>query len=289
MFPNDGHTLAELLTIYEQQYLAHMALTTQAHHHIVFQALMADYGEKTMAELTPALLREWREGMRQRHKPGTVRQYMATVSGAFTFAVEELEWLAASPMRKVRKPPEPAARVRFLSAEELPRLLQACQRSRNPYLHILVWLAVTTGGRKNELRCLQWPEVDVQQGILRFPRTKNKDKRPVPVVGQALELLRGLARTAVSPWLFPRRDGKLPVLIERAWRMARDRAQLVDFHFHDLRHTAAAYMAMSGATLREIAEILGHTRIQQTLKYAHLTLPHTRGVMERMAERFLPV
>jgi len=283
------HTFAELLTVYEQQYLCHLAPTTQAHHHIVFQALCAAYGGLAVAEMTPALLREWREAMRQRHKASTVRQYMATVSSAFTFAVEELGWLPESPLRKVRKPPEPAGRTRFLDAEELPRLMEACQRSRNPYLYTIVMLAVTTGGRKNELRCLQWPQVDIVAGILRLHRTKNRERRPVPVVGQALGLLRGLATQAVSCWLFPRRDGTQPVLIEKAWRIARSRAQLVDFHFHDLRHTAAAYMALSGATLREIAEILGHTRIQMTMRYAHLTLPHTRDVMQRMADTFLTI
>ena len=61
----------------------------------------------------------------------------------------------------------------------------------------------------------------------------------------------------------------------------------MDLHFHDLRHTAASYLAMSGASQREIAEILGHGTLNQTMKYTHLTEPHTRGVLERMAQQHL--
>ena len=75
--------------------------------------------------------------------------------------------------------------------------------------------------------------------------------------------------------------------MEKAWNVARKRAGLVDFRWHDLRHTAASYLAMSGASLREIAEILGHRTIKQTMKYTHLVEPHTRGVLEKMARQFL--
>jgi integrase len=64
-------------------------------------------------------------------------------------------------------------------------------------------------------------------------------------------------------------------------------AGLGDFHFHDLRHTAASYLAMSGATLLEIAHILGHKHLEQTRRYAHLGQSYVRDVVERMAAQFL--
>jgi integrase len=77
------------------------------------------------------------------------------------------------------------------------------------------------------------------------------------------------------------------VWIDRVFHQAVMRAGIVDFRFHDIRHTAASYLAMSGASLRDIAEILGHRNIQQTMIYAHLVESHTRGVVERMVHRFL--
>src|SRR5262249_13390281 len=102
-----------------------------------------------------------------------------------------------------------------------------------------------------------------------------------------VEVLRQQAQHGAHIWVFPRADGHKPVLIDYAWRRACARAGLVDFHFHDLRHTSASYLAMSGASIRDIAEILGHTRLKQTMKYIHLMEPHTRGVLERMAHMFL--
>src|SRR5262249_21927858 len=76
----------------------------------------------------------------------TVRRYLAVLSHAFTVAVQEWEWLNGSPFHKVSKPKEPRGRVRFLSEDERERLLEACRQSRNKYLHIVVVLALSTGG-----------------------------------------------------------------------------------------------------------------------------------------------
>ena len=64
-------------------------------------------------------------------------------------------------------------------------------------------------------------------------------------------------------------------------------AEIDDFRFHDLRHSAASYLAMSGATLAEIEEVLGHKTLQMVKRYSHLTEQHTSKVVARMNERFL--
>lgn len=82
--------------------------------------------------------------------------------------------------------------------------------------------------------------------------------------------------------VFPRLDGKKPVFIENDWNKALTEAGIEDFRFHDLRHTAASYLAMNGATLAEIAEVLGHKTLQMVKRYAHMSEQHTMGVVERM-------
>ena len=74
---------------------------------------------------------------------------------------------------------------------------------------------------------------------------------------------------------------------EQSWRQALTRAQVADFHFHDLRHTFASYMAMSGASLLVIGELLGHRSPAMTRRYSHLTLPFLAGTVETMASIFL--
>jgi integrase len=72
-----------------------------------------------------------------------------------------------------------------------------------------------------------------------------------------------------------------------AWMKARAEAGLGDFHFHDLRHTAASYLAMRGASLLEISQILGHKHFEQTRRYSHLSESYVRDVVQRMADKFL--
>jgi integrase len=280
--------LAELLQRYEREYLCHAAPSTQRHHRIIYRKLCARYGDLPLPEITTAWLRQWRDELTPGHSVGTVRQYLATLSGALTAAVQDFEWLTEQPMRKVRRPPEPPGRDRFLSAEERLRLVEACDQSLNLYLGLIVRLALVTGARRNEICRLRWPEVDLERGLLRVSKTKNKHPRSIPVVGEVLTRLQTYAMRKDHPlWLFPRQDGQQPVYIEQAWRTARKRAGLVDFRFHDLRHTAASYLAMSGASLLDIATILGHRKLDMVRRYAHLTDAHTTGVLERMAEKFL--
>jgi integrase len=285
---NPSHTLAELLQRYEAEYLCHAAPSTQRHHRVIYRRLCERYGDLPLTEITAAWLRQWRDDLMPGHTLGTVRQYLATLSGALTAAVQDFEWLTEQPMRKVRKPPESPGRDRCLSPEELPRLLAACDHSRNPYLALIVRLAVATGARRNELCRLRWQDVDLDRGMLRLAKTKNKQPRSLPLVGQVLTLVQAYATRKPHPlWLFPRQDGQQPVLIEQAWRTARTRAGLVDFRFHDLRHTCASYLAMSGASLLDIATILGHKKLDVVRRYAHLTDAHTQGTLERMAQLFL--
>ena len=76
----------------------------------------------------------------------------------------------------------------------------------------------------------------------------------------------------------------------KAWENARTRAGIIDFRFHDLRHSAASYLAMNGASQLEIAEVLGHKTLQMIKRYSHLSEDHTRKVVEKMAGKiFEPV
>ena len=187
-----------------------------------------------------------------------------------------------------------AGRVRVLSEAERLRLLVACQTSRTPASYPLVLLALTTAARKNELRWLRWRDVHLERGTLTCVRTKNGDTRTVPVVGVALQVLRQWHVRERIPecdrepdaLVFPRPDSKGPVCLLCAWPAAVRRAGITDFHFHDLRHCAASYLAMSGASIVELAEILGHKQLNMVKRYTHLSPHHTAQVLTRMTEQF---
>jgi integrase len=254
---------------------------TQTLHLIWWKAQL---GDSRLADLTPACLVEYRDRLAQGHAPATVNRYLQTLSAVLTVAEQELRWMDENPLRKVRKQKEPRGRVRFLSDDERTRLLNACERSRNRSLYPIVVLALSTGARQGELLALQWADVDLKRGMLTFRETKNGETRAVPLTGQALTLMQHHAkiRRLDTLLVFPDPSGSRPVYIRDAWEYAVERADIQDFRFHDLRHSAASYLAMNGASLLEIAEILGHKTLSMVKRYAHLSESHTRNVVARM-------
>ena len=139
--------------------------------------------------------------------------------------------------------------------DERLRLLNACRESDHPYLELIVILALSTGARKGEILNLRWPDVDLHRGIAILHDTKNGDRRSLSITGMALEKLKDFSkvRRLDTELLFPRSDGKKPQIFDKPWLVALQKADIHDFRFHDLRHTAASYLAMNGASLLEIA------------------------------------
>ncbi|MEE8303634.1 MAG: site-specific integrase, partial [Candidatus Tectomicrobia bacterium] len=179
---------------------------------------------------------------------------------------------------------EPHGRVRFLSDEERARLLHACRASQNRWLYPVVVLALATGARKMEILHLTWADVDLRRTRITLHDTKNRELRALPLAGHALDAIRTLAkvRRLDTSLLFPRADGRYPLDIRYAWAHTLQEADISDFRFHDLRHSAASYLAMTGASLAELAAILGHKTLQMVQRYAHLSEAHTAGVVARM-------
>jgi integrase len=280
------HKVQEMIGRYRERVLPNVAPGTARWREAHLKWWESRLGHLPLGALTPAQLAECRDELARRRGPRTVRAYLATIEQALKLAVEEWLWLEASPMARVRKPKEPRGRVRFLSDEERERLLEACRASRNRQLYPIVLLSLLTGCRKGELLSLHWSQIDFKRGMLTLEHSKNGDRRAVPLVRQATEVLRAHARLRRpgSPWVFPRADGRAPIDIRYGWYQALEQAKIDDFHMHDLRHSAASYLAMNGASLVEIAEVLGHKTLSMVRRYSHLSENHTRAVLERMAD-----
>jgi integrase len=269
-------------------------------------------GAYTLAQCTPALIAEYRDRLLSentgtkdapRHRsPATANRFLSALSKAFSDAVREWHWLHENPLSRVAKERESQGRVRYLSDEERERLLEACRKSELPELYLIVLLALTTGMRRGEILGIRWPDVDLDRRLIVLNKTKNHDRRSVPIVPEVLELLKahGKVRRLDTDMLFPSkpRKQKQPATPEAKpeeqgalwfdeyWYAALGKAKVKDFRFHDLRHTAASYLAMSGATVPEIAAVLGHRTLQMVKRYAHLSDQHTGRVIERMTAKY---
>ncbi len=185
----------------------------------------------------------------------TRNRYLATLRHAFSFAMKDLEWIPTNPLSRMGTR-EPRGRVRFLEEPERDRLLEACRESRSSRLYPIVLLAIATGARQGELLGLRWRDIDFERGVAVLHHTKNRERRAVPLEGEALSVLKELAqvRRIDSDRVFANGKGRV-TFPRQAWTKALEGAELENFRFHDLRHTAASYLAMSGATLAEIAEL----------------------------------
>ena len=288
------HTLKDLVDRYVQNILPTKPQSEQKQKSQL-QWWVSQLGAYTLSDITPARISECRDTLlseityrKTQRSPSTANRYMAALSHAFSIAVKEWGWLEANPLNKIRKLKEPRGRIRFLSDEERKRLLTACHESNTPHLYLIVILCLSTGARKMEIMNLTWDDVDFNRNVITLHETKNGERRLLPLVHKARALLleHSKIRNLESNLLFPsKHNANKPIDIRAAWEAALKQADITDFRFHDLRHSAASYLAMNGASLAEIAEVLGHKTLQMVKRYAHLSEAHTAKVVASMNEK----
>jgi len=202
-------------------------------------------GNLYLHDIRPAIIVEKKQQLlSEPNGKGVIRQgstcnrFLATLSHLMSLCHKQWEWVSENPVKKIAREKESRERTRFLSCEEQDRLLDACKKSKNPYLYIFTVLLIGTGCRYNEIRCLKWTEIDLIQGKIIIVKSKNSDMRSVPIRGLPLELLRDLSYQSSSlGYIFPNKDKNKPLELRRAFRTAIKRAGLKDFRGHDCRHS----------------------------------------------------
>lgn len=258
------------------------------------QRWKAELGYVSLADLRPQIISEARERIGRDEvskdkvrSAGSTNRYLAALSHVLTVAMKEWQWIDNNPAFALSKYKEPPGRTRFLNDKERIRLLEACRASGNKYLFTIVTLAIATGMRKNEILKLKWEDVDLMRGIALIYETKNSEPRKVALTGVVLALVKKLEKDVdeEAVYLFPNADDDGPVDIRSAWEVARKNAKLKDFRFHDLRHTAASYLAMNGATLPVLADVLGHKSYEMVRRYAHLADSHVTAEVKKMNKK----
>jgi integrase len=157
-------------------------------------------------------------------------------------------------------------------------------------LYLAVVLSLTTGARQAEIMGLRWSQIDFARQVITLDNTKNGERRAIPLVGEAFALLqaRSKVRNLKDSRIFPptSRAKKASYLDLRApWESALKVSGVTDFHWHDLRHTAASYLTMSGVSLVEVAKVLGHRTLAMVARYSHLSDGHIVATGEKLAAR----
>lgn len=220
----------------------------------------------------------------QEASPATINKEVHVLKKLLKLAVK-WEIIPVNPATDVKPPREPDGRVRYLQPQELKVLLDNCPQWLKP----IVTLAVATGMRRGEILKLKYMDVSRAQSrvFLPGPITKNKHPRGVP-----LNELAWLALDdAFSPGAKPTDRIFAGVTVDKvsmAFRRAVQKAKIEDFRFHDLRHTTASWLSMSGEDIHKIATVLGHRDIRMTVRYAHLAPAHIQDAVEKLDAVFMP-
>lgn len=210
-------------------------------------------------------------------KPATINRELDLFSAAWNYVCFTYELDLRNPARKMSLE-EPEGRLRWLTREEADRFIAAAWRlSVTPVLPCFIVVALNTGCRKSELLKLEWPRVDLRRSYLRLDgeHTKTRRRRLVPLNGAAVDALDRLRSYRIkhcpeSRWVFARPDGGRVTTIWKRFEAAKEAAEIRDFRIHDLRHTFASWLVMSGVSLYVVRDLLGHSSIQMTERYAHL-------------------
>ncbi len=257
---DDSRTLDRLLKAFGRDSL----ITTLTAERI------SQYQAKRKAELSAR--RRDRDGNPVPVSPAAVNRELALLRHLLVLAEE---WGYIEKVPRIRLEKEPEGRLRFLTSEEIARLLAACEQSKHPELATVVTVALNTGMRKGEVLGLTWDRVDFARGVLLLERTKSGRRREVPMNQAVYDVLSRLTGS---------RQGRVfqSPTIRTAFERAVEVAKLEDFRFHDLRHTAASYLVMRGASLVDVRAVLGHSDVKMTMRYAHLSPEHLRSAVAKL-------
>jgi integrase len=206
-------------------------------------------------------------------KPATVNKHMSIFKAMIKKAVDwnMVEEETLKRVRRVKMLTENNKRLRYISQEECQSLLSSC----NEHLKPIVITALNTGMRKEEVLSLTWDQVDLRHGFILLEKTKNGERRELPINETLSRTLKSLTRRIDIPYVFyDPAKGKRYLNVKRSFKTACRRAGITDFRFHDLRHTFASHLVMAGVDITTVKELLGHKTLAMTLRYAHLAPAH---------------
>jgi integrase len=209
-------------------------------------------------------------------KPATTNRQINTIKGCLSRAVE---WgvIDNHDLRKVKILTVDNSKVRYLSKDEELRLRESLKICEISFLEVIVLLAMNTGMRKGELLSLEWSHINFDNRIVTvdFQNAKSGTTRHIPLNTQAFATLKQWKKiTNDIGFVFKDKNNAQLKDFPFIWSTLLDKAQITNFRFHDLRHHFASKLVMASVDLNTVRELLGHSDLKMTLRYAHLAPEH---------------
>ena len=200
------------------------------------------------------------------------------LSSLFNKAADWGLWQGDNPTKGVKKFKE-KSRERFLLPDEMQKFLMAVREEDDTLRDFFIMLLLT-GARRGNVQEMRWKDVHLEAGLWIIPDTKNGEPHTVPLVSEAIALMKNRSLTIQGQYVFPG-DGQIGHLVNprKAWLRILKRSGLEDMRMHDLRRTHGSWMAATGANLSMIGKALGHKDISTTAIYARLNTDSVRQAM----------
>ncbi|MBI2817827.1 MAG: site-specific integrase [Acidobacteria bacterium] len=240
------------------------------------------FGERAAADILPHdIERKLHALAEDGRKPATLNRYRALLSLVFSLAIRNGK-VSSNPVRQVKPLTENNERVRFLDEKEETALREKIKEvcpEREPEFE----LALHTGMRRGEQYGLRWQDVDLKRGIITIARSKHGEARHVHINSAAKAALLKLRELhGAIGHVCPGSDGA-PIHDRQDWfNECLTAAKIANFRWHDLRHTFASRLVMAAVPLRAVQVLMGHKRIETTLRYSHLGEAHLQEAVERL-------
>jgi integrase len=196
----------------------------------------------------------------------TVRLELSLLSNFFDVA--RIEWgiCEENPVSKVRKPKPPPGRDRRLTPREDRQILRYAHNHVNKEFYSVVVMALESAMRQGEILNLHWEHINLKSRIAHLPETKNGTKRDVPLSIRARDALIRLGAKSRGRVFTYTSSG-----LKSNWRYMREKLDIKDLHFHDLRHEAVSRLFELGTMdMMEVAAISGHKSLSMLKRYTHL-------------------
>ena len=220
-------------------------------------------GDPFAHELTPERWSQYRTGRASSVSTATLNRELSYVRAAFRLLRRLGVWPGPDPLEHVQAGRERDPGLRYLSFEEMGRLWEALQASRNPDVYAVARLACATGARWSEAERLE--SHNLHESHVVYAETKSGKRRVVPITKELFdECTRDHA-------------GRLYRFCYDAFGNALDRAEIVlpkGQRTHVLRHTFASHFMLNGGNILELQQLLGHSSLAMTMRYAHLAPGH---------------
>jgi integrase len=257
---SDNPTFAEFLDEFRMNF-GNWSERTWRGNAGTLKKLRGEFGGEQLRHIRPRQIQRYL--MRRRKEDGiteaTANRYLATLKVMFG-AAKLWDYLDESPTDGIKMLKEQSKIPHALSEDELERLIENCPG----LVRDVVIVAVDTGLRRSELQRLRWDDVDFEHRMLTVKQSKNRKFRVIPMTERVVELLLRRRNECADD------DRVLPFVdVGRSLKTAAKRASIAHVHLHCLRHTFASLLRDRGVPIDRIMELLGHSSLGMSLRYAH--------------------